>query len=346
MKGLRFQGAGLFGAAVACALAGCSSMNPFDQGYHPPPAANSSLDVNAPIGNQTVVVIGELENPPTASVRWRDIGTGMTDALVRTLRNEKNYSVRMDRRLGSDIQSTLLKSAGDRFRRLEEFHKKYPDIDFVVIGQVTDFQHSTDLPDQAQQRTFLFGRKSEAIVAIRLTVVDVVSGNVVVDDHVTGTASSSKDVSSKDLYRNISFGSYVFWNTPLGEASMKTINDASLRIQRAVPLLQGDPMIVRVLDPRKVQLNAGKKLGVTVGQQYYVCTPQPGGDYVSIKDADTGQPLMAKVTSVEDDEAEAWLVGRAPLENALWGAHLRRTPPAAPPVKPAANSAASVVESN
>ena len=338
------QWAGLSRAAVAlsCAIAGCSSVNPFDQGYHAPPAANTLLTVHSPpMGDATMIVVGELDNPPSASLRWRDIGTGMTETLVRTLRNEKNYSVRSDRRLGSEVQSTLLKSASDRWRRLEEFHRKYPDVDYVVIGHVTDFHHSTDLPEGARHRNFLFGTKSEAIVAMRLTVVDVASGSVIVDDHVTGTASSSKDVSSKDLYRNISFGSYVFWNTPLGEASREAIDGATARIQRAVPLLQGDPMIVRVLEPRKVQLNAGAKLGVVVGQQYYVCTPTPDGDFLSIRDADTGQPLMAKVTSVASDESVAWLVGRAPIENALWGARLLRTPPPAPPIQPAANSAAS-----
>lgn len=346
MGGRLFYIASLTKAAIAatCAIAGCSSINPFDQGYNAPPAANRSLTASAvTMGSHTEIVVGELDNPQAASVRWRDIGPGMTDTLVRTLRNENNYTVRSDRKLGSDIQSALLKSASDRWRRMEEFHKKYPEIDYVVVGQVTDFQHSTDLTEEARQRHFLFGRKSEAIVAIRLTVVDVASGAVVVDDHVTGTASSNKDVSAKDLYRNITFGSYVFWNTPLGEASREAIANATARIQRAVPLLQGDPMIVRVLERRKVELNGGTNMGVVVGQQYYVCSPASGGDYVSIQDADTGRPLMAKVTSVGSGTAEAWLVGRAAVESDLRGARLLRTPPITPTTgQPAANSAAAV----
>jgi len=336
-------------AVVSCAmLAGCSgagdTLNPW--GYEAPPATKSATRLQVTSGQRTEVVLGELDNPKTASVRWRDIGTGTTDALVRTLRNEKRYAVRGDRRLGDQIQSALLKSAGDRFRHLQAFREKYPDVDFVVIGQVTDFHHNTDLPEQTRQRNW-FGRKTEAIVAIQMRVVDVKNGTVVLDDHVTGTAGSTKD-DSRDLYRNLAYGSYVFWNTPLGKATREAIDNAAKRIHRVVPVMTGEPMIVRVLDRRKVALNAGRNLGLAEGQQYYVCT-QPTGDstYRAVKDPDTGLPLTARIVDVEKDEAEAWVIGRAPVELSLRGARLLRTKPDEPepqlPADPNAPSGGSEV---
>lgn len=331
----RLRRAGRVIAAMAmpsCAVvAGCSSsMNPW--GYEAPPATAAAANRPMVAGQRTTIVLGELDNPKTASVRWRDIGTGTTDALVRTLRNEKRYAVRSDRRLGDSIEKSLLKSAGDRWRHLEDFRKTYPDVDYVVIGQVTDFHHNTDLPEQTRQRGW-FGRKTEAIVAIQFRVVDVKTGAVVLDDHVTGTAGSTDD-SSRDLYRNLAFGSYVFWNTPLGAATEQAIDRAADRIDRLVPLMKGEPMIVRVLDRRKVALNAGQNLGLAVGQQYYVCIEPDGGDFRALRDPDTNRPLTARITDVDDDHAEAWLLGRAPVDHSLRGAKLLRTQPKEPEPPP------------
>lgn len=343
---------------IVLAAAGCSSVDPF--GYDDPPASTSTRLQHQPLeGQHTVVVLGELENPQTASVRWRDIGTGITESILRELRNEKRYNVRTDRRLGSDIEQMLLRTASDRYRRLEQFRQKYPEVDYVVIGQVTDFHHSTDLPRDARQRS-IFGVKNEAIVAIRLIVVEIASGAVVLDDHVTGTASASGEISSRDRYRNIAFGSYVFWNTPLGEATREAVNNAADRIHRAVPLVQGHPMIVRLIDTRRVELNAGRNMGLIVGQQYFVCALHPqSGAYVPLRDIDTGQPITAKVTQVKSDEAQAWLIGRAAVEQPIRGARLLRTQPRepersvetatgsdAPAARPAANTPVEVSQAD
>ncbi len=325
------------------AAGGCSSIDPF--GYDDPPASSVRLQSQSVEGERTVVVLGLLENPQTASVRWRDIGSGVTESIVRELRNNKRYAVRSDRRLGSDIEQTLVRAAGDRWRRLEKFRNSYPDVDYVVIGEVTDFHHSSDLPKSARQRS-IFGEKREAIVAIRLTVVDIASGAVVLDDHVTGTDGVSDDMKSRDQYQNIAFGSYVFWNTPLGEATREAVEKAAERIHKAVPLLQGQPMIVRRIDSRKVELNAGRNMGLIVGQQYFVCALHPTtGEYVALRDVDTNQPLVAKVTDVDSDEATAWLIGRASVDQPIRGTRLLRSRPKDPkPVVAEVDDAASATQ--
>ncbi len=100
--------------------------------------------------------------------------------------------------------------------------------------------------------------------------------------------------------------------------------------------------IVQVLGPRKVSVQGGWKTGLADGQEYFIVLP--GGDQaLPLYDADTGRPLVARISDVRKGTAVAWLVGKPPQDVDLSGALLSKQP-ATPPDDLARRSAVAGVE--
>lgn len=326
----------LAGAALAV-TAGCSSFrNPW--AYNDPPSEAS--DRKAAEGDawaRRVIVLGRLENPARSPLRWRDIGPGMTDALAGTLVNRGDFDVWPDAALGRSVQSIVSGPFEQRSARLGQLTEDHPHVRYVITGQVTDFYHSTDMPREAQ-RWGVFSRKKEAVVAIRLSVIDLQDGRIVATHHVRGVAPAS-DTPTKELYVSVAFGSYAFWNTPLGLASENAVNEAADMLQRTVPRADAFIRIVKQVGPRKVNLAVDENEKLARGQAFYVCLRDVAtGELMPVIDPDTARPLQARIESTRRGSATAWLLGLKPLETNLRGAVLSRDLP--PPVVTVADEAA------
>ncbi len=180
-----------------------------------------------------VVLLGQLENPRRSPSRWRDIGTGMTDLLSRELRAAGTYDAWISSRLAREVDSILRDLPTSRKDRFDLLRGQNPEIHYVILGGVTDFLHiqnrSGDPRNERDQNSQ--AGYSEALVAIRFSVVDIESGRVVLTDHVTGSAII-EDGTVQEPYRSMSFGSYLFWSTPLGEASREAVGRVIEQIQQ------------------------------------------------------------------------------------------------------------------
>jgi len=315
----------LVGAAAGL-MPGCSSFrNPWT--YNAPPSrgevrASAEVDPWA----KRIIVLGPFENPTRSPLRWRDIGPGMSDALASTLVKQSDFLVLSNPQLSRAVRSIIDGPLEQRSARLEELRRQWPHVRYVVTGQVTDFYHTADMPKETQ-RWGLFSRRREAFVAIRLNVIDVEDGRVVASDHVCGVASAS-NTPTKELYANLAFGSYVFWNTPLGRASEEAVGLAADMLQRAVPRADAFIRIVKQIGPRKITLSSGEKEALIRGQVYYVCLHDPAtGRLQPILDTDTALPLRARIDDGRSGSSTAWLLGLKPLETDLQGAVLCRDLP-------------------
>jgi hypothetical protein len=313
---------GLVLAAAAFLPQACTSSGALDDwGFDSPPFVAQTADASqVAYVERPVVVIGRFDDPRTPSVRWRDIGAGMSQELGRAMLNQGRYRLAIDLTRAVTFERVLEQST--RRNPLEGLRESYPQATFVIVGRVTDFHDTGDLPKDLSRQE-LFGRKREGIVAIEFLVIDLRSGQVVIADHVAGAGDGAK-APSKDLYRNISFGSYLFWSTPLGEASRQAIESVVQCVNRLLPAVANEVLIVKHLSPRMVEIAGGVEHGIVSGKEYYVCRrrgprepPQP------ITDVDTGQPLMAHIDEVKDGRSTAWIKGRVALQSHLEGAVLR-----------------------
>lgn len=317
-------------AGIALAVtAGCSSFpNPWADNA-PPTEASGRKAVESDPWARRVIVLGRFENPARSPLRWRDIGPGMSDALAGMLINRGDFEVWSDAYISRSAQSIVEGPFEQRAARLARLTKDHPHVRYLVTGRVTDFYHFADMSREVQ-RSSMSGRRKEAVVAIRLNVVDLQTGRIVATDHVRGTASTP-DVPTKELYANVAFGSYMFWNTPLGEASEQALEAAADMLRHRVPRADAFIRIVKQVGPRKISLSVDEHERLAAGQVFYVCLRDAAtGELTPVVDPDTARPLEARIESTRRGSATAWLLGLKPVETDLRGAVLRRDLPPPP----------------
>lgn len=313
-----------------------------------------------------VLLMGNLENPVQSPLRWRDVGEGLTDALSRELRAEGMYDIWINPRIGHEVESILQGAPSQRAGRFETLCDGHPDVRYIFVGRVTDFLHVGE-PTRDRLRG-LFRRDDseegdepeisvEAMVAIDFSIVDIVSQRTVLSDHVVGRFEAGP-VLSRDLYRDMAFGSYRFWTTPLGRASQQAIDRILLRLgelptpDRALvenrshetedSVIASDShrgpgsvaaarewsrgiRVERQINPRKIRVTASRADSLRKGQTFYLSRyDQISGHLVSIEDRDTGHPLQAQIISARRTSGLALLLGLKPVELDLRGALLTR----------------------
>ncbi len=289
--------------ALFAAVAGCARpSNPWV--YAEPPAVSVSAAARPMERGRTVIAVAHFTNPDVPQLDWPDVGAELTRAMRRSLYNDTDFEVRIAPEIEQSAANlTFLDKKAGRARPAE--------VDFVVIGQVTDFHHTAALPKDAS-RWGLISRRKEAVVAIDWKVVDLRAGRVIAADHTYGTAKASGSKSIAELYAGLDVSAYLFWNTPLGRASHAAIDNTIERMRQVLPTFVGEqPTIMKVLAPRKVSVQGGWQWGLAEGQEYYLVIPGDGDRPPQpVRDADTGQPLVVKITDVNKGTAEGWLLGK------------------------------------
>ena len=321
-------------ACVTAALISCSSGG----SYHAPPTTVRAASImQARVAPTAVLIVGDFENPERAQLNWRTVGTGMSEALSRALLDRGRYDVVIKPALSQQLLQLAGKSVPERDPSLEQVRSEHPEVDYVIIGAVTDFHHTTDLPVEIRPKNWIGHPIDEAIVAIDLVVVDVQNERLVAADHITGTARAGK-TPTRELYRNVGFGSYVFWNTPLGEASRSAIANAVARIDALIPGVPAMPTyagrtfgtahIAQIISVRGVAITGGRDCGL-LSEQVYALLPQAASvddEGNLLRDQSTGKLLLVRIDESRGAEATGWLLGKCSDPRKLLGAQLRPVP--------------------
>ncbi|MGI9013950.1 MAG: CsgG/HfaB family protein [Phycisphaerales bacterium] len=294
--------------------------NPFSGSYQRPPAA--ALGRDAP--KRTIVVTGTFADPVNGRPQWPGTGDEVARAFARALQAEGRYDVRTDHVLAQNVIAAAKGNGGD-LDRLAAIRSQYPDVDFVVRGSVTDFGHTSELPEMVQRRG-LFGDKNDAVVAIDLQIVDLKTGRIAVGEHIIGMASAKKE-STAATYAGLTVNSYLFWSTPLGKASLDAIDKCVDRLGVVAPVGVAELRVARLAGWREVTLAGGKTHGIEVGQRYFVCSRGSDGALRVVNDPLMQQPLMIQVTAASKGESTGWVMGEPPAGVNLLATVLTRERP-------------------
>lgn len=329
---------------------GCSRpKNPWT--YAEPPAVALVRANNPAQPGQLLIAVADFTNPVAPQLAWPTVGPEMSRAMRRTL-FKNGYQVR----IAPDIEKKV--STPGFMQSKPPPGGSPPEVDYVMIGQVTDFHHTAALPKDAS-RWGLIGRRHEAVVAIEWKLIDVRNHRLIAIDHTYGTAESSKKKSVAELYVGLDPSAYLFWNTPLGRAAHAAIDNTILRMQKVLPANSpppgiisaapavassgvppagsASPMVVQAVAPRQLSVSGP---GLVEGQEYYLTLPDPGGALRAVRDCDTGKPLVVTIGPVSKGTAEGWVLGKAAAGVDLRGAALARELPPEP-AGPAASRAAA-----
>ncbi len=288
----------------------------------PPTAGAPDRPKQRDLSGSRAVVFGHFRNPAAAVVNDWNVGPNMSIALAQAALNHGEIDAWIDPPLAGRVETLVNRSAKQRHAEIKAIQRTHDQVRYVVYGRVTDFAHTVDFPVEAQ-RWGLFGRRNEAVVAIQFDVFDLKAERVVVSDHVFGTAKASKTPSG-ELYQGIGFGSYMFWNSPLGLASTVAIENALEKLNKTVPTTDEEIRIVKQTGDRKLQISAESNRRYIPGRRYFVwLMNDQTGEFEPVFDPDTNLQLEAYIASAVRSSTTALLKGAKPETVDLRGAVLR-----------------------
>lgn len=260
----------------------------------------SAIDSRRP-----TIVIGHFSDPTKAPHYATGSGKSIGQALARSLLKSDTFNViiRADVHSLADQRLTPPTDMGVISNDDEDV------VHYLITGKVTDFYHTTDLPDDAS-RWGVLGRRREAIVAVELRVVDVRTQRVLMVDQFNATASAGRG-SGTEMYDQIALDSYLFWSTPLGRAARQTVDRGAERVEGVLPRRLTLPRIVSRDDLRRVTIDGGEQDGMRSGQKLFLVQRSPDGRrWQPVNDPDTGMPLQVRLIRVGQRESVGWVYGR------------------------------------
>ena len=274
-------------------LASCAS-NPWT--YNSAPGSGAT---GADAAQKPTVYIEPFTVGSAVGSSWSHVGPEMQKAFRRALLKTGKYEV-----------AQSLHQAENAFSS------------FGVSAVITDFMHSSEAPESVRRMSW-FSEANDAIVALDVTATDLRTGRIVYSDQLVATVSAGD--AETDQYGSLQFGSYLFWSTPLGEASTAVIDDA---VSQLATLRGSTPGIVEItsyqVGSREVGLAGGDLLDE--GGIYYVGSmDRVHGEFTSLDD-DLGRPLRLRVEHHFFGRSTGWLLSvPADYEN-VTGATLSKSP--------------------
>jgi len=319
-------------SVAAIVLAGCTAPRfTFDDA---PAADPGPSRRTSEIGAGNVVAIAPFVDRSSNPIGWSDLGEAMTDVVVRALRNDALVDVRFyEGQLPQDPR-----------QRAELVREAFPDVDYLVVGEITDFNHTDHVAEGSLRRLGIFGRRREAFSAINLEVLGLDRLDVALQDHVYGTAEVPRDIEMPGAYANLGPRSYLFWSTPLGQATREALDETIARIETLPPISRAARLvrdaeatsprtdsadlatlarhrIVSVISRREVLVEADGPDPLAVGERLAVFSP----DGSAVVDPVLGRPVEAVILSSRAGRATAHLSGDLGGRSAV-GLHLERGP--------------------
>ncbi len=226
-----------------------------------------------------VITVSSFENRAAGKTRWK-LGDDMADQLIERLIETRRYTV-LDRQ-----------SPKSFFRRGSETSRTNP-VQYTIKGTITDFGfiESGDGMKRVLEGDW-FGKNRYAFIGATLYVLDAPSGQILVSKRLDAKVKAGKVPDPKkeknkvkDSYDTMAFGSNVFYQTPMGQATARVLDQAVNEIVQAISEQPFQPKVSSVLNGQVI-INGGKDRRMEVGREYVV---RPRAQ--AITDPDTGDIL-------------------------------------------------------
>ncbi|MBN2211951.1 MAG: hypothetical protein JW709_11195 [Sedimentisphaerales bacterium] len=253
------------------------------------------------------IAVMSFENRAQMQTKW-NLGDALADQLIDRLMATRRYVV-LERAQLNAVMRELKRTQDSRFRKTgapatgQLKHVKY-----LVKGVITDFGHVETVEGDFWQLFDwgLLGSSTHAMVGCTVYVVDVESGQVIASESVQAKVKDKKHDDKPINYQGMTFASYSFYHTPLGEATNKMLDEAVVKIARAVAETPYQPKIARVMNGQIV-INGGKDRRLEIGDEYVV---RPSAEQVFDPDTGdllghiTGEPIgLVRIVNVTDQFA-------------------------------------------
>lgn len=288
--------------ALLLVLVSCAAMQPRE---------DADEDARRPAATvKPVVIVADFENRAGFSGRW-NLPAELADMLVARLLSTGKVTV-LERAHLQEVMQEIARQ-GSTFSREEGRIKPggLKNARYLIRGVVTDFSVANDSSGWfGVPHVTVKGGRSEAKVALTLTISDIRSGEIISSAQTTGLATQSFMGASVD-YSVVSFGGETFMKTPLGSATDKAVRKAAARVLNDLP---PETWQARVAEsgPDGVIVNGGENVGIraddtfVVRREGRVVTDPTTGDVIETLPG----PIMGRiqVKSVGPSSARAALI--------------------------------------
>lgn len=274
-------------------LTGCTS-NPW--AYNSAPGSGS---VGKEALQKPVVFIQPFEVSSSVGSRWSSVGPEMQKAFTRALLKTGKFEIAPTKASAEEAV------AG-----------------YTISAEITDFMHSSEAPESVRRMSW-FTEANDAIVALDMSATSLRTSRTVYSDQIVSTVLAGDE--EIDQYGSLQFGSYLFWSTPLGEASTEVIDEAVVQL---ASLRGATPGIVEItsyeVGSREVSLLGGDSLDD--GGIYYVGTMDRRTGEFSAVDDDLGRSLRLRVEHHYFGASTGWLLSEPAEYEHITGSTLSKTP--------------------
>jgi len=233
---------------------------------------NSDLRQRSPYSSKRVMkpvlAVTDFENLASFPAQW-NLGKGVADLLVTQLMDSEKVVVLERKNLG-DVLNEIVLQGKDVFRKEGKVERgKLKNAKYLVRGSITDFTETAEESGWFGINWLrIFGRGSQARVAINIKVSDVETGEIVSSVKAAKTVSAG-GIGAEARYKNMSFGGDAFFRTPLGKATEGAIDRAVRQIIRDLPVQRWQPRVAEA-DGREVVINGGQNVRVRVDDAFAV----------------------------------------------------------------------------
>ena len=247
---------------------------------------------------------------------WGDIGRDFSMQLADALVKSGQFIV-LERKDLDVVMAEQDLASSDRFAKSRTARKgKIIPAQILIKGRITEFERNTSSSGQGLSiKGFSIGAKrSSAHIAVIIQLIDSTTGEIIDSQRVEGKANSGGLSIGYD--GDFSIGSSSFKKTPLGKAVQLAIDRAVNYISQRLKDVPWKGRVVLVKG-NKVYINAGRKAGVQVGDEFFVY--KEGEPLI---DPDTGMELGSelekvakiRVKDVKDKYAIAQVVEGSPKD--------------------------------
>jgi curli biogenesis system outer membrane secretion channel CsgG len=215
-----------------------------------------------------VMAVADFQNLANVQGQW-NLGKGMADVLVTQLLDTDRVIV-LERKDLKDVLNEIVLQGGDLFRKEGKVDRgRLKNAKYLVRGSVTDFTETNESSGWFGISWLrVFGRGSQARVAINIKVSDVETGEIVSSVKAAKTVSAG-GVSAEGIYKDVAFGGDAFFRTPLGKATESAIRSALHQILRELPTNYWQPRVAEFTGDTVV-INGGKNVRVRIGDKFIV----------------------------------------------------------------------------
>lgn len=215
------------------------------------------------------VIVGDFDYKG-ALTQIPNVGSGFRDALIDKMLEKRYFDVLNRKGLSDTITEFELQNLG--LTRPEGRIKpaKVKNARYIVRGVITDFSTRVDASVIAGVLLGAVGLEARSdVISLQLMIEDLENNQVIISEAITESKTSGSA-----RYQNIAFGTQIFWDSPLGDATAEALDEAIDYLIEQLPKNKwyasvipfGDQNIFTVDD--RIIVSGGIERGMTIGSHW------------------------------------------------------------------------------